>query len=261
MAIDRRPRCTPPGAPRLPNIPVCRPGGFITPFGGPASGLSPSGSVPGPSVTPSPTPSPAPSPTCTTADLFAECFTGCNVLGSCGWTVITPAGTVVFDGVKMLEGSSGANAQGEARKALPSAPAGAWTATFEFTEVAAPPSGGKDYALGMFDGAGNGIFSVVFIGDGSLFIGDATDILIGTWTPAAGATHLVRLTGNGAGTLTLEVDGVSIPLTPVAPGPITGTPSVVDASIVNNDLDGQGSFDNIFLTNGIVPASTVFCCP
>lgn len=254
--------CPPPLVRPFPQAPCVRPG-FVATFGGPASGLWPSGgqiaAPPAPSVIPGPSPTPV--PTCVTTTLFSECFTGCTAPTNCGWTIVTPAGTVVFDGTKLIEGSSGANAQGEARKALPGVPTGSFTAQFAFQEIAAATSANKTYALGMFDSLGNGVFSIGLIADGTVIIGDQTDIYIGTWTPVAGASHIVHITRAGAGSLTLMIDGAMIALTPIAPGPVVGVPSVVDASIANNDLDGQGSYDNIFLTDGILPASTVFCCP
>lgn len=228
------------------------------PFGGPASSPWSFGGSAVAASTPAPTPIPVPA--CISADLFSDCFTGCDEVGNCGWTIITPAGTVTFDGTKIIEGSFGANTQGEAQKSLAFMPAGAFTAQYEFTEIAAATPN-KTYAVGMFDALGNAIFAVSLLGDGSLFAGDQTNIFIGTWTPVPGATHTVHVTDDGAGTMTLYIDGVLVPLIFLAPGPITGTASVVDLSIDNDDLDGQGSYDSVFLTNGILPPSEVFCCP
>lgn len=261
----RRPVCTPPGRPRIPQVPVCPPTplrGFVTPFGGPASGISPAGpSAPAaaPAVVPAPTPVP-PVPTCVTATDFTECFTGCDGAGNCGWTIVTPAGTVVFDGVKVNEGSSGLNAQGEVRKPLSAFPAGDFTAQFTLQEVAAPPTANITYALGMFDALGNSFISIALFGDGSLFIGDMTNIYIGTWTPVSGTIHTVHITRTATGTLTLYIDGIVIPLVFLAPGPVVGMAGVADLSIANNDLSGQGSYDNVFLADGILPPSTEFCC-
>lgn len=237
----------------------CLPGGGPTPFGGPAAGLWPRGSGPqAPAASAAAAaPSPAPAPQCQAASLFSDCFTNGNV----GWTVVTPAGTVTFTGGKINEGSSGGNPQGQARKALASVPSGAWTASFKLTEIAAAPTAGMNYAVGMFNSAGDSVFALVLIGDGSVFAGDMTDIYFGAWTPSAGATHTVRLTRTGPGTLTLSIDGVNIPLTPIAPGPITGTAGVVDLSIQNNDLSGMGAYDEVFLTDGIADPALRFCCP
>jgi hypothetical protein len=139
-------------------------------------------------------------------------------------------------------------------------PAGDFTVQFKFTEISAPPSVNKTYALGMFDALGNSIFSIGLFGDGTIFVGDQVDIFLGAWTPVAGATHTVHATKDGPGTFTLYIDGAVVPLVFLAPGPVTGVPSVVDASITNNDLDGMGSYDDVFLTSGVLPPSTVFCC-
>lgn len=246
----RCPQTRPPSPPR-----PC-PWVFVTPLGGPASGISPLGSAgPGfPAVV-------APS-NCLRATFFADCFTGCTGDGSaCGWTVTTPAGTVIFDGEQVLEGSSGANPQGLARKAKPGSPSGAFTAAFTFREIAAPPSVNKTYAVGFFDAAGNGIAVVALVGDGSLLAADRSGIFSGTWSPVAGARHQVRMTSDGAGNLTLTIDGVAIPLTFLAPTPVTDVPNSVSLSIANNDLDGKGAFDEVFLTAGLVPSTMAFCCP
>jgi hypothetical protein len=129
-----------------------------------------------------------------------------------------------------------------------------------FQEVAAPPTGNITYAVGMFDSLGNAFFAIALVGDGSLLIGDTANIYIGTWTPSAGAIHTVHITRTAAGVLTLYIDGVVVPLILVAPGPVTGVAGVADLSIANNDLSGQGSYDNVFLTDGILPPSTEFCC-
>jgi hypothetical protein len=241
-------------------MPCCGPTG-PTPFGGAASGLYPGGARPAaaPARSAAASPSPAPAPQCQVATLFSDCFTNGNV----GWTVLTPAGTVTFTGGKLNEGSSAGNSQGEAQKALPVLPAGAWTATFKLTEVAAAPSGNKDYAIGAFDAAGNSVWALAVFGDGTAFIGDASTIYSFTWTPAAGATHTFLMTRTAGGTLSLFIDGAPIVLTFVAPIPISNpTPNVVDASITNNDLDGMGAYDEIFMTDGIVdPSALRFCCP
>jgi len=194
---------------------------------------------------------------CQVASKFADAFTSGNV----GWTVTTPVGTVTFTGGKMNMGSSGANVQGSARKALASVPAGAWTATFKFTEVNAAPSANKIYTIGAINGAGDGLFVLAFTGDGTGLIGDLEDVYTFTWTPVAGATHTVLITRDGADSLTLSIDGVAITLAPAGAGPITGTASNVEVSITNSDLDGQGAFDDIFLTDGLVDTSWRFCAP
>lgn len=262
----RRPWCTPPGVPRIPNVPVCRPvlrgGNGVTPFGGPASGISPAGGIPAPSPGPSVIPTPAPGPTCVTAEFFSECFTGCDGVGNCGWVTMTPAGTVVFDGTQILEGSSGINPQGLARKPLAIAPTpGFFTAQFQFTEIVGPPTANKTYAVGAFDAAANSVFSIGLIGDGTIFFGDDSDVYSAAWTPVSGATHTVQITKNGPGTVLLWIDGVLIPLVFLFPGPITDVPSVVSLSITNNDLDGMGAYDSIFLAAGARPLGTEFCCP
>jgi hypothetical protein len=207
-------------------------------------------------------PSPAPGPTCVTATLFAECFTGCNSPGNCGWTLMTPPGTVIFDGTQMLAGSSGLNPFGLARKPLLVYPTpGFFTAQYQFREIVGPPTVNKTYTAGAFDAAGNSIFTLGLSGDGTFIFGDDTDIYTGVWTPMSGATHIVHISKNGPGTVQLWIDGALIPLVFLAPGPIVDVPSVVGLSISNDDFDGMGAFDNVFLTDGALPPNTEFCCP
>ena len=249
--MDRK-RC-PPGQVRIPHTNRCVPRSNTTPLGGPASGLWPSGSS-GRSQ------APAVGRTCKSA-LFSACFTGCNAPGNCGWTIITPAGTVVFDGEKMIMGSSGANPQGLATHVLTGVPARNVTFQFQLQEVAAPPSGNKLYSTGVFDAAANSIFAVVLFGDGTVGVAAGPDLnYLGTWTPSSGGVRKVHLTIDALGVPSLFIDGVPIPLTFGVVFPIVFMPDVLGANIQNNDLDGQGSYDNMAVAVGQFPPSTVFCC-
>jgi hypothetical protein len=229
----------------------------FSPTGGPASGLfsNSAGGAPSPAPTPAP-----PTPACITADLFADCFTTGNV----GWSVETPPGTVVFADQKVYLGSGPlfmSLPQGEIRKSVLT-PAGAWTLRFQFTEINFTPTFNKIYIIGAFDSAGNAVALAQFTGDGTGFAGNLTNLYTFTWTPVQGATHSVILKDDGLGNLTLTVDGVNILLIPFAPGPVTGTPSVMDIIITDNDeADGKGSFDSIFFANGNIPDGAEFCCP
>jgi len=238
--------------------PTARPS--LSPTGGPASGLWANNGTPAPTPSPAPTPTPPPTPVCVNADLFADCFTTGNV----GWSVETPPGTVVFADQKVYLGSGplfSGLPQGEIRKSVLT-PAGTWTLRFEFTEVNFTPTFNKVYIIGAFNGAGNAVALVQFTGDGTGFAGDLATLDTFTWTPAQGATHSVILKGDGLGNLTLTLDGVNVPLTPLVPGPVTGAPSVMDIIITDNDeADGKGSFDSIFFANGNIPDNTAFCCP
>jgi len=230
----------------------------FNPTGGPASG--PFSNSAGRAPSPAPTPAP-PTPACVTADLFADCFTTGNV----GWTVETPPGTVVFADQKVYLGSGPIGSglpQGEIRKSVLT-PSGAWTLRFQFTEVAnGPPTFNKIYIIGAFNGAGNAVAVVQFTGDGTGFAGNLANLYTFTWTPVQGAMHSVIFKDDGLGNLTLTLDGVNIPLTPFGPGPVSGTPSVMDVIITENDgFDGKGSFDNIFFANGNIPDGAEFCCP
>jgi hypothetical protein len=229
----------------------------FNPTGGPASG--PFSNSAGRAPSPAPTPVP-PTPACVTADLFADCFTTGNV----GWSVETPPGTVVFADQKVYIGSGplfSGLPQGEIRKSVLT-PTGAWTLRFQFTEINFTPTFNKIYIIGAFDSAGNAVALAQFTGDGTGFAGNLTNLYTFTWTPVQGATHSVILKDDGLGNLTLTLDGVNIPLTPFGPGPVAGTPSVMDIIVTDNDeADGKGSFDNIFFSNGNIPDGAEFCCP
>ena len=233
------------------------PRSFVSPTGGPASSPWSNNAGGVPSSAPTPVP---PAPACVTADLFADCFTN----GNDGWTVETPPGTVVFADQKVYLGSGplfSGLPQGEIRKSVLT-PAGAWTLRFEFTEINFTPTFNKIYIIGAFDGAGNAVAVAQFTGDGTGFAGDLVNLYTFTWTPVQGATHSVILKRDGLGNLTLTLDGVNVPLTPFGPGPVSGTPSVMDIIITDNDeADGKGSFDSIFFASGDIPDQAEFCCP
>jgi hypothetical protein len=264
-----KPICTvkPPVQPNRPPQVVCfnvaapapaaRPS--FSPTGGPASGLwANGGNVPAPA--PTPTPTPPPTPTCVNADLFADCFTAGNV----GWTVLTPPGSVVFADQKMYMGSvsGGISPDGRAEKSLSGLPVDAWTLRYEFTEVDSVPTFNKDYTIATFDNLGNSIAVLSLIGDGTGFAADFQTIYSLVWIPVQGATHSVIMKGDSSGNLTVSIDGVPAVLIPFSPGPGTGTPNVLLASITNNDSPaGLGSFDSIFFSNGNIPDNTPFCCP
>src|SRR5436190_14587338 len=98
-------KCPPPLVRRSSDGRCVKP--FTTPFGGPASGLWPSGSVPTPPIA------------CVTTDIFRDCFQGCmgTISGAspgpvCGWTFSEAfgafGGRVVFTpGVMSFVGSNG----------------------------------------------------------------------------------------------------------------------------------------------------------
>lgn len=280
MLPPRRPICTPPGTPRLPQVPVCRPMpgrmGGVTPFGGPASGISTAGGVPGPAIPSGP--AVIPGPVCLTASMFADCFGAC--VGTippgtvCGWTFSDAQG--VFGGqVNFTPGSmelvSASPAEFPAATKTPSAPISIFNLTdqFKFTEGSAPPGSGLSYqhyvvdstlANGMIVGLDDSGFVAVAIGPVA-----AAQAYTGTWTPNNG-THVVHVTTDGSGVPMLWIDGVLIPLTPAAISPLligTLAANTVSFFFATNVIVGTFSMivNDLFLTAGNLPPSTVFCCP
>jgi hypothetical protein len=235
----------------------------VTPFGGPGSGLWPSGSA-APSPGPRVLAQGAPTPSCTVADLFAQCFGGCDAAGNCGWTAITPPGTVTFGATKVSMGPFGVDHEGAITKPIFGVTAPNRTFQFKFTEVGTPPGVGISYSCAVTDAATFHIINVQLFGEGlvQVFVRNAgvTLLYIGTWAPVPGALRTVHLQVNVAGIPTLFIDGVAVALALSGPIPTAFSPNVVVATIVNALALSQGAFDSIFLATGIFPPDTVFCC-
>lgn len=84
----------------------------------------------------------------------------------------------------------------------------------------------------------------------------------GTWTPSGGA-HEVHYTVDALGVPTLWVDGAFIPL-------VLGGSQPNSANATSNGINGEFQKDGVgpparvtdyFLTVGILPPTTDFCCP
>lgn len=235
-------------------MPACGP--FIrncgTPFGGPASGLWPSGTV-GPSgVTP-----------CRTADLFSQCFQGCDhsAIPDCGWAK-TGGGTVVFGPDHVTMGSNGILDDGIIERPAPGLPSTGYTLQFNFTELPFPPTALMAYEVGFFDALGNVKLDIDFAADGSVAV--LTDLFRydadPAWTPVAGATHTAHVTVDAAGLVRVFLDGAEIALVQSPHTDLVGTPDSVSIKIQDKSKSGQGSFQNIFMASGVLSEKTVFCC-
>ena len=205
----------------------------------------------------------APKAPCIKADLFDECFAGCGPPGNCGWTIATPPGTVSFDGVKLNEGSSGANATGAASKPVMGVmPIGGWTLQYKFKEILAPQTGNMSYYVRIGDPVGN-LFEIALSGNGNAVVTKFDgSTYSGPWAPAGGgASHVVHLTmPPGPGIPATFVDGILVPLVPGAASPGILGPNILAAFITNFDLNGQGAYEKIFLKGGVFPPTAVFCC-
>lgn len=238
--------------------------GIVTPFGGPASGLWPSGTA---------RPSPPLPIGCGTADLFADCFAGCTGVidaGSpgpvCGWTWAGFGGSVSFTPGNMLfVGTPGQFPVGT--KPLRASLAGVGNVTLQFAFTEKPPGlDTRNYEIQVLDGSGNNIIDIFFT-DFGFGIGNPLDVFVGPlataedwfapggWAPTTGA-HVVHLTISALLVPTLFLDGVLVPLVDggVAGDIALGAPDSLSAA-------EAGSFQKIFLASGIFPPTKVFCCP
>lgn len=294
--VPRKPYC-PPGTilvqPRvlpgkiLTHPPsICVRPGFVTPFGGPASGISTAGGIEGAAASAAPgvivTP-PTPVPTCVTPSIFGDCFglcTGVINAGApgpvCGWTYIEPFGPLGGEfnftpGVMSMD-TFDADDFPIATKALgaPLASIFGVSGQFEFTEYLTPPNAMTTYQLlvNNFD-LSESLF-VSFFGDGSASVqaGDPalipTYINLAAWTPTPGATHVVHFSIDGAGIPTVYLDGVLIPMPFVVAVPSFSTLYPVNSMNYGGGgadvTPGSSALSNLFLTAGSTPPETEFCC-
>jgi hypothetical protein len=227
----------------------CPPG--VAPFGGPASGLWPSGSSFGQVSLSS----------CLGANLFSECFQGCDGAGNCGWQTIF--GSVVFTGQSVLLDPNAVAAV--IFKPLSGVPPSNVTLQVRFQEMTGSIEPTMQYGMGAIGSTGRGIVAVQLRGDGTVFveIGEMT-VYTGTWTPQGnGAFHTVVVTVAPNGTPSLFVDQTFIPLVlGGAPVPAPFGPGII-FSVVNfgGTPQGPATLHSIFLARGIYPPTTVFCCP
>lgn len=234
------------------HLPVpCPPGFSVTPFGGPASGLWPSGSSFG-QATPA---------SCVRASLSADCFRGCSAPSNCGWTTVV--GSVIFTGENVvLDPDQGAAV---IDKPISTPPLTNTTLQVRFQEISGPVQPTFAYGMGALDAAGRGVPAVQLRGDGTVFVEVAgSTIYSGTWTPQGnGAFHVITLQVGPDAVPRLFIDQVYIPLVlGGAPMPAPFGPAMV-FSVVNfgGTPEGAAILWSMFLTTGILSASTIFCCP
>lgn len=293
----RRPNCivTKPTTPRgMPSLqcfkgpipkqvvafvaPVARMGTPLSsPTSGPASGLWASNNPTPPAPTPTPTPPPAPS--CVTASIFTDCFpcTGGPIDAVtpgpvCGWTFSNAfggkGGSVSFTPGVMHMDSAANNDVPAATKPISFPSVNNITYQATFTEYPAPTGGGFSFYQFFLVGTGTAYgFDLRLVDNGTLFlsIGPSVgaSIYSGSWTPNNG-THEVHLTVSAGGVPTLYLDGVLIPLTFLLIGGINfGTmPGDVAAIFMGsgNVFPDSASVSSVFVTSGVLPPTTEFCC-
>lgn len=276
-------RYCPPGTipvsvPSRGNIPspvICVRPGFVTPFGGPASGISPAGGVPGPV----PAVIVPPIPACVQASIFADCFNLCTgvINGAapgpvCGWTYVEPFGPVggqftFTPGIMMMETFDADDFPIAAKPfAAPLASVFGISGQFDFTEYQTPPNAITTYQLLINNFDLSEMYFLGLFGDGSIIVqaGDPSNIptYTGTWTPNGGA-HVVHFEVDGAGIPTLFIDGVAIPLTFLGNFATFGgfpADSVSFGGGAGDPTPASAPIRSIFVTAGSTPPETEFCC-
>lgn len=277
----RRPYCTPPGLPRIPNVPICRPmfRGMVTPFGGPASGISPAGGVSPPASAPGVIVTPPVPPVCVTASIFADCFTSCTgvINGAspgpvCGWTYIEPFGPLggqfTFTPGQMMMDTFDADDFPIASKPFSASLASIFgiSGQFDFTEHQTVPNLNTTYQLLINNFDISETYFVGLFGDGGVVVQAGSSASLptysGTWTPNNGA-HVVHFAVDGVGVPTLFIDGVPIPLVFVANlapfGPYPAD-SVSYGGGSGDATPDSAPIRSIFVTAGSTPPDTEFCC-
>jgi len=198
-------------------------------------------------------------PSCTPANLFTECFRGCNNVPNCGWNIVI--GTVVFTGENVtLDPGSGAAVIYKTFVG----PQLNTTLQVRFREIDAPPLPTFFYGMGALDAAGLAINAVQLVGDGTLHVLAAGVQYSGVWTPQAGATHTVHFTVDGAGAPNLFIDGAQIALVlggpPQIPAPFG---NAMAFSVINfgGPPSSPAVLFDMFEATGVFPPGTSFCCP
>lgn len=247
--------------------------GFITPFGGPASGLWPSGSG-GP-----PTP---PKAQCLVATICSDCFASC--VGTiddafrgpiCGWIFDEMFGNL-GGSVSFIPGYMTFNAP--TQQELPAASKAISLTSFlnitgQFTFSEFPGTSGAAlavYTLQIYDVVNGVVVLVALFDDGTIDfeLGPTPgprSVYSGVWTPNGG-THKVHFTSDALGTPRLWIDGVEIPLVFFVfdATPPTTIPNTIDFNMLNFDGPGpakSSTVRNVFVTTGVLSPDTVFCCP
>lgn len=139
---------------------------------------------------------------------------------------------------------------------------------FAFTEHPTPPTANTTYQLLVSNSDMSEVLAIALFGDGGIIVqaGDPNNIptYLGTWTPNLG-THTVHFQVDGAGIPTLFIDGVATPLAFLADlGSFWVLYPAASISYGGGGADPGPStaiVRDIFVTSGITPPQTVFCCP
>ncbi len=215
---------------------------------------------------------------CVSADIFTECFSGATpgsiTMGAPGplngWTFRSPfgpkGGTVTFSpGVMTFDCSTGTSPG--ASKAHPAlASVSNITMQVDFTEFPAPvvPQRRYDFVV-----TNTGFTQMVYVsldenGFFGITIGDpnSLDGWSGVWTPTSGS-HRLHVTVDALNVPRAWLDGVEIMLNfdgTGFSGPGALPSDTVAAFFVYITDPIQGSMESFYVTSGVLPPSTVFCC-
>jgi len=266
----KRPKCPPPFIRPIPQGPCILPG-FVTPFGGPASGISPLGGPVGV----------LPSSGCTPSNFFADCFQECvgQITAAspgpiCGWTFSEVFGTsttpIIFTPGSMTITTDTATDYIGAVKSLPRPlPQNlSISAQFEFTEYQTPPNPTTTYQLFLTSpDSSRGIFLSLFgDGNGVIQVGDVLLIpaWIFTWTPNLGH-HIVHLSIDSRGVPRIWIDHQEIPVTFF--GDIFSIFDQLPGNTISffggagENAPAASPISRVFLMEGNASQETNFCCP
>lgn len=250
----------------------CGCSGLPTPFGGPASGLWPSGG--GAPAAPPPPPAPP-----IAANILAECFSEClGVISSispgpvCGWAYFIsfggPTSTITFSPGEMRFDAPTSNESPAASKGISLSGVNNRTVQFTFQEFDDLRSS-IFYMVLILDALSANMINVYLSPDGVVQVSvgptSAVPVYQGTWAPNKGR-HTVRVTVDDLGLPRLWVDGVEITLAFFVSSPYGG--GYPDESVIVNftdvngpDLSRTSTLNSLFITSGQYPPTQAFACP
>lgn len=268
--VDKNQKCPSTFTRKHPKGP-CVPKRMVTPFGGPASGISPSGS----------SPSALRGQDCTISNFIADCFKDCEGQTTaispgpiCGWKFSEAFGTsttpIVFSpGSMTITTNTAADYIGSVKSLPRPLPQNLnISAQFEFTEYQTPPNPTTAYQLFLTNGdSSRGIFLSLF-GDGSgvIQIGDTASIPTWSfvWTPNRGH-HIVHLSVDSRGVPTIWIDHKEAPVTFI--GNVLSVFNLLPGNTVSffggagDPAAAASPIQRVFVTQGNVGPETKFCCP
>lgn len=247
-------------------------GRLPTPFGGPASGLWPSGGGASP-LPPRPPPPPQ------IANIFSDCFGGCSGTITqiapgpvCGWkffqSPLGAAGPVVLAPGVMTFQAPTSNEAPAVYKDIVLSSIKNLTVQFVFQEFA-DLGASSSYFIVITDAGNADVLSIELGANGDVDVllgpqGNAS-VYEGIWTPNKGK-HTVHVTVNGTGVPRVWVDGVEIPMPFIVGGLVFAGYSMSAVTANFADLNGPGpalsaTLTGLFITSGQLPPDTVFRCP